>query len=610
MNLFVIGWNLDATERSRALAALVAMHEAFPSLDPATHAHWLSGHGFAAWTHHPVAALGPRRYSHLEDDALTLYSGTVVDPSGAMAAHDARELAREWNGLSERLEGHFAIARLDGRRHTLELLGDPAGIHPTYVHQRGNRWWISNSVRLLVRAVGLTSLDVEGMATFVGMYWPGGDRTLVEGVAKLPAAQRWRWRADDGPERTSYWPLADLARLKQRPFGPAQAAALADAMRAPLRVLARAFGPLQSPVTAGRDTRMVTGLVMTSGADADYFTYGTKDDADVVGAKALCARLGLPHRRLDAPSDRLVAAWDEVSRRVIQRNDGMVTLMHARSALDLPEHLDHLPVLLYGAGGERTRGKLLTPAFVLRPDAASAERAVLRMFDRGGPLVRPEARALVQAHIRRTCRALGELGFAPADVPDAFEATEHSRRWAAAQAFQRADHRDVFVPFFTRPYLYTALEIRPVDRLLESVPHHLLLYLSPDLRTAPSSTPWPPRTLAAALAQGVWERIWQQPWDRAQRLARRALHGRPPRKARSREREAVLVSQLPKWRERFLDRTDATAWQVIDRDRFERLTSGSAGEREASAQLVNLYLAGTLLAYEEDLRAWSGEGDR
>jgi asparagine synthetase B (glutamine-hydrolysing) len=372
-------------------------------------------------------------------------------------------------------------------------------------------------------------------------------------------------------------------------------------MRAPLKSLGETFGALQSPITAGRDTRMLTALVMTSGAPADFFTLGAQDDVDVVIATAVARRLGLPHRRVAVAADDLAADGEEVACRIVQRNDGLVTLMHARSALDMPERVERLPVLLYGGGGERTRGKLLTPAFVLRPTSAAAEATVLQAFDRGGPLLRPEARELVVEHIVRTCRALHELGFAPEDVPDAFEQSEHSRRWAAAQAFQRADHRDVFVPFFTRAYLRAAFEVRPADRLLERVPHELLLHLSPALRSLPSGTPWPPRTLTAYRVV----KAWRTNWARAQRLQRRLRRAAPARGARQRERIVALRTLLPHWRERFLDHPHAATWQVIDRDRFERLTAPGANEAEQAAQFVGLYQAGTVLTFEEDLRTWT-----
>lgn len=337
VNLFVIGWNLTQQERHRAIEALTATHEAFPLLDASTIGSWSNGRGFACWMHHAAKTLKPRQYIHRSNGSLVLYDGVAVAPSGRYAAHDARELVVNWDSLSDDLEGHFAAARFESEPDSLEVLSDPTGAHPTYVHRRGNRWWIANRVRLLAGSAGLTTLDLQATATYLSMYWPGGNQTLVEGVTKMPAAQRWRWQGETALKTTTYWPVTDLARLRRRHFGAREAAALAKDMHAPLRSLADALGPLDCPITAGHDTRMLTGLVMTTGRPANYGTFGALDDIDVVHATGIAREFGLPHKRYEARTDRSLETLDQLNRRLVQQNDGLLSLIHARSRLDSPE---------------------------------------------------------------------------------------------------------------------------------------------------------------------------------------------------------------------------------------------------------------------------------
>ena len=601
MNLFVIGWNLGPEERRRASAALNAMHEVFPLLDGSTATSWTGRRGFACWMHHAHDALGPRRYAHRSEESLVLYDGIAVSTSGQFRAHDAHDLSVHWDTLSDDVEGHFVAARFDDLRDSLEVVNDPSGVHPTYVHRRGNSWWIANRVRLLAGAAGLTTLDLEGVTTYVGVQWPGGDRTLVEGVSKMPAAQRWRWHGDSGIEKHTYWPVADLVGTRRRHFGPREAAALADEMRPPLQALADAFGPLACPITAGHDTRMLTGLVMTSGRPNDYATFGAPDDVDVVAATAIAQRFGLPHRRFESPADRSLDALDAVNQGIVQRNDGMVSIMSARSTLDPPDRLERISVTLYGGGGELTRGKMLTPRFVVRPTIAEAIAAVQRQFDHGDDILRVEARRAVGVHLERTCRSLFELGFDAADVTTAYEMIEHDRRGGAIQAFQRSDQTDVFVPFYHRAYIRTAYAVSPTARLLQRVPHHLIQHLSPELRAMPSDSPWPPNSLAAYALATTWKRVER----RVRRARRRSRPVIQTAGARQRERIALLLKQSPRWRERYLDRVDANAWQAIDPTRFEYLTSSRASDEEKAKRLASLYLAVTVLAFEEDLEAWT-----
>ena len=605
MNLFVVGWNCQTEECLRATSALRSMHDTYTLLDRETLEVWNGTRGFAAWMHTNRDTARPRRYVHRADGELVLYDGIAVDPTGRITAHDAGALATHWAELADRLEGRFAAVRMDDRSETLEIINDPCGIHPTFVHNRGDTWWIANSVRLLALAAGLTTLDLEGLAMSIAVRWPGGNRTLVDGVSTLPAAQRWRWIGDAPPERTAYWPIGELARQPKRSFGERDAAALADAMGGALKVLSDAFAPLQCPITAGRDSRMLTGLMMAQGLPGDFFTAGESDEPDVVYGTAIAERFGLSHRRSSRSTAERPEAWDEASHRVLQMHDGMVTLLHAKNALKTPERLDRIAVHLFGLGGELSRGKRLEPFFVLRrPEVKHAVAHLQTSYRRGIGLLRPEARRWVREFFERTCRTLHEQGFSPVDLPDAFDLSEKGRRWGGSQARQVAEHKDVFMPFATRPYVRAAFATPATERLVERVPFLLLSHLSPELLALPGLSSWPPKSVAGL----VLKEVASSPGALLERVIRRARRRRPgPAAPGSRSsRLPLLERQLPGWRERYLDRSDLHLWQVIDRERFEYLTSDRSTRAERTAQIVNLFQAATALAYEEDFAAWVG----
>lgn len=601
MNLFVVGWGCRPEERSRAVQALRAMQDTYPLLDPDTLGVWNGTGGFAAWMHTNPAMAAPRRYVHQTDRELVFYDGTLVDPTGTFAAHDASALASHRDKLTDVLEGSFSVVRMTDEPATLEILNDPCGVHPTFVHDGGDAWWVANSVRLLTRAAALTSIDREGMATLIGMHWPGGDRTLVQGASVLPAAQRWLWTDEPAPKRTTYWSGTELATSRKRSFGAREARTLADDMGAHLSELSGAFAPLQCPITGGRDSRVLTGLMMARDLPGDFFSAGEPDDPDVVYGTAIAERFGLPHRRSGRSRAELAVAWDEIVERMVRKLDGMVTLMHARNALGPPQPVEQLPVHLYGAAGEFARGKWLTASFLLRrPDEAQAIEFVRWLFGRGFTFLRPEARELVRDHIERTCRELVAQGFEPTDLPYAFVLAEYNRRWGGAQARQGSDHRDVFMPFVTRAFLRASFATPAAERLVERLPYELLEHLSPALRAMPGQNPWPPRTFAGLLAQ----KATAAPRSLWKRAAKRMGGRKPVAVGRSRERLLLLEGQLPRWRERHLDRGDSAVWQVVDRDRFELVTSDRVAPAERSRHLVNLYQVMTALAYEEDFHAW------
>ena len=601
MNLFVVGWDGSNEERARATSALQAMHTAFPLLDPRTLATWHGERGFAAWMHVGAEAAGPRRYHHQSADRLTLYDGTAVDPRGHVAGHDASSLASHWSTLTDHLEGRYAAVSLDERGGTLEVVNDPFGLHPTFVYRSGDAWWIANSVRLLVGVADRNALDLVGLARCLGMSWPGGDRTLVEGIAAMPAAQRWRWSTNEPLRRTTYLPIVDLVATPKRSFGPRQALDLAGAMGDVLEVLSASFAPLECPITAGRDSRMLAGLMVARELQGRYHSAGDPESLDVRLGRLVAERLSLPHRRTGGTGTEVAAAWDDLSRRVVQQLDGLVTLAHARNALVRPGRLEHVPVQLYGAAGELGRGKRFTPEFVLRRTTLEhATELARRAFDRGRSLVRRETREAVYEHVERTCQALHERGVDVVDVPDAFDLTEYGRRWAGSQARQITDHKDVVLPFFTRAYMRAAFATPPQERLMERLPYQLLKHLSPQLHALPFQQPWPPQHLAAfLLARG--------PTRLVQRVMRRLRRSRGLEAGRAKDRHITFERLRAAWRERYLDRTDSSVWQVVDRDRFEYLTSDRATSAERVGSQAVVYQAVTALAYEEDLEQWIRE---
>lgn len=598
MNLFLAGWNVPANERARLAAQLRGMTSTFPLLDPTTHDTFSRGCLFATYMHGPEAAARPRRYVAAATQRLTLFDGCPVAPSGSLFAHDAVDLERHWSDLHEQLEGQFAALRLDEAEGTLELLTDPLGLRHVFVAAVSDRWYVSNSVQLLAEAGLAGDLDLVAAGHFLAAGWIPGDRTLLENVRVVPAGQRWSWRVgNDGPARRTYFDVAELAR--DRPRSPLNVTRTAGEMGLLLQTLGRHFGTLRCPITAGRDSRMMVGLMLREGIPGNYFTNGHRDSDDVRIAGRIARSFDLPHMHNPPADDEVTRAWGSASHRLLRQNDGMVTLAHVRNAVSEPPRLHRQGVHLYGAGGALARGKMSGERLFLAPPTPSrVTRLLVRKARGANPLIREEVAHQVERRVSRIAEGLLASGVRPIDLPDAFLASEHERRWAGSQFRQVMSRSDVFSPFLTRPYARAAFSVPALDRYTEVVPRRLLAHLSRGLHELPYGKPWLPASPTGFYLWHVPAKISGRLRERVPRAARPRAWMRPGRK---RDRTLLLEEVLPHVRERCLSRDASSLWELIDRGRLERLLDPSRPTEVRARHHAAIYLVATLFSYEAEL---------
>ena len=104
----------------------------------------------------------------------------------------------EWGtGLLERLNGIFAFAIWDGRRHELLLTRDRFGAKPLYVrHEPGQLMFASEVKAILTLAGERASLSLPALIEYMTFQNTYGEETLFEGVTMLPPGTWIRVAAD------------------------------------------------------------------------------------------------------------------------------------------------------------------------------------------------------------------------------------------------------------------------------------------------------------------------------------------------------------------------------------------------------------------------------
>ena len=580
MLLYCLTVNAPPAVNARVLRALPEMARVYPQLDPRT--LWSRDFDtcFVAGMHNPAPTLGRRRYVHASTERVTFFEGALVDPRGRFAGNDAAELDRHWDQIPAAAEGQYVAVRAS--TEAVELVTDPVGMEQVYYTRLHGAWLVGNSVALLLRIVGHRPIDLRAASFFLCQTWVGEDRTLREDVRVIPGGQHWVWRRGEAvPETREYFRLRDLAGGRA-----VDVEELGVALTQQVAALGVSTGRLECPITAGKDSRLLTALVLTAGVDATYFTAGGSTTLDVMAGQAIARALALPHEIRPYTSHDLVAAWEPTSRALLEQTDGLVSLWYLDNFLGQPARVPELAMQLWGIGGEIARGYWNHPKVVLRLQAGPAYLAVKVARTHEG-LVRPAAHAQVVDIVRRFAgEALG-MGFRPTELPDVFEAAQSVPRGDGSRGRNSRATGDYFSPYCTRPWLTAAFGLSAAHRMTEPLHYELLRRLRPDLLSPPLATPWRPQrtvqNLVTMIALSATARLRHRLWPRP---APGPVH-----------HTSMLETMLASVRARCLDRPRSGLWDLISRERFERLT-GPAGHARRGHHIHGLYSAVTLFEYE------------
>lgn len=593
MNLFVVGWGLSPEQVRRTIAELRGTAALFPMLDHEAAWHReLPGGVLVGSVASPASISAPRQYVHDGTNHgahLTFYDGLPINPAGSFAAHRADELDANWEGVNETLEGRFCLVRLRLEPIEIEIVNDACGVEQVYVYERAGSSLVSNSAGLIQRALGLTEPDPLGVSLFLALDWVGGDRTLRRDTLVVPGAQHWRWRSGDRSwTKQTFWNVGAAAgrpvRLVDRE--------LVDEVVAPLTrfctAAAAVTGSVNSPLTGGRDSRLLAAVLIAAGIPARYWTKGDDASLDVQIGGQIARLYGLPHRFSNRPTQALEgrdptrdigAEWESLSETFVAQNDGLASLFNIGNIQGQPDRVEHLEVTFTAMCAEAARAPHGAP-YLTGPGASTARTSrylayMLTSQPRG--LIRPEAFRLARQHVRDVVRASFEDGAAAENLTTMFYLAERCRRYGANNPRELAQTEDKVVPFQTRAYVESALSILPRERSLDRLHREAMRVLVPGLESVPAfDKPW--REDVALPSRYIEMRndvLPHLPYLALRALVAARDLAHPPRIERAPyspyDEESWLEMNLDWARDVCLSNRGSGLWSFIDRPRLERL---------------------------------------
>lgn len=439
-----------------------------------------------------ITGVGPIKLSYwgldpiATDSAELLLSRVRRRSTGTVGDGEIRDLIRRNPiRLTELLPPFGAAASIDDG---VMMLADSMGFRPLF-HSgpaQGGVGVLSTSA-LLAGRIRSAPLDHVGVAVQSLLGWQLGDRTILEGIHKLPPGAIARL---DG----------DGVHVTERPVDPGVTISLdqavsqaADILRSSMNALLDDHPGAVLQLTGGLDSRLLLSAIPTSRRKGLHaMTLGVPGSRDVVIASQICARYGLQHSvhgLADLADLEPAEAW-ELCRTAATRLDGMSDPV-ALAALGVAERNFAQGVRISGLGGEVARGFYYVgrvhPRKYTRKDAE--QLAAWRMFV--NEAVEPGlltddfsawTRDIANAEVYAALRAGSDEWFRATDV---LYLDHRMQRWAGATDAAVGYQRLVVNPMLDHDFLRICARLRPVDKAQFRFLAALQMEIDPELGRRP-----------------------------------------------------------------------------------------------------------------------------
>lgn len=400
------------------------------------------------------------------------------------AADVAALLDRPDAAWPDDIAGEYAVARLhaDG---TLVAFSDRAGLHQLF-HGPAGSWVAANRAALVAAVIDDRTPDPEGPAWLAAIGYRAGTATAYRAVTQLTQGHILTIDADGQAIRPAPSPMASLTEA--RGYSPALDPMLDEGIaqaRAAIRLGAGAEGPVDLPITGGKDSRVILALCLAEGLRdrLRLFTRGYAGHPDVIAGQGIADALGLPHRREPPHGSDEPAYWsrdrffDKLTGQTWQ-TDGMVggwdLILGERVAAE---------TLITGHMGEVLKAYSKKPL----PEGGLDPVAMVRLqapFDPMGLLL-PDARDRLCAQLRGQMEQARREGASEADLPDIFYYRNRIPNWLGAIRAIKSFERQPVVPLGAPALLGLAFRLTPEERKAELLHYKIIERCAPALLGLP-----------------------------------------------------------------------------------------------------------------------------
>lgn len=610
MNLFIIAWNQPTKRQPMAVDQLKQMIDVYPQIDLETLWHRSSSCGtlFSASMHTADKIAAPRQYVMQDENEILFFSGLPVNPKGSFPAHRAEALSEHWQELTENIEGLYSITRIILKPLQFVIQTDILGFEQVYYYRHADCWLISNSVQLIERISEPQPFDPLGVSTFLSLGWAGGDHTLRSGIKVMPAGQRWTWREKETePKKQKYYPASKLAHQPRQKLNSLNFKKLSEDLIQPLYRLSENFDNITCPITGGKDSRLLATLLNHANLSCRYYTIGELSGLDAEIAKRVAQTADLNYEIKHTSKSAVIDNWENGCWQVVRQADGMFPLQLIAGVITFQlQHVDHLNIRLWGAGGEIARGFYADSTLYFGGnDLVSVTNFLVRKRLRNyRGLIRKDGIALARDYINQFAKQCVEDGFSVLDIPDLLYTYQRVGRRAGSNWRASMSIRDSFSPLCTRPFIETTFSLPSLQRFTEPLHYGLIQFLAKELHEIPfDKDPWTTQQPVINLLKS-YSRLQLKNYIRrfSKLFGFKPEKKTPPHIVKDSmfDRSSWFEAKREEVREVCLSANNSILWNFIDREKFDKITSSAVDQNSRVAYLKALYHIATLFYYDAD----------
>ena len=265
---------------------------------------------------------------------------------------------KHWGtGCFERINGFWAIALYDGRKHELLLSRDRLGKKPLYWTKIGARVYFASEIKALLRVPEVyRTRRVNEVAASDWLVYDIKDldsSTFFDGIQSLPAGS-WS-KVDDSfaARSTSFWKVPE-ERMRERDISVDEACrSLREACEDAVRIRLRSDVPLSVELSGGLDSSVVLALAaqVYPGKITSYTVrFSDKNFNEEPFARLVGRRYGVDYRVIDSPPESF---WCNILPfTYLQEEPYHSPNMHTSQVIWSQMRASGTKVLLSGAGGD------------------------------------------------------------------------------------------------------------------------------------------------------------------------------------------------------------------------------------------------------------------